>query len=47
MAADDDSARYEKWDWVADANFAVGYQKCIESPTDANDAYQWLADGSQ
>jgi hypothetical protein len=28
-----------------DAIFAIGDQKCIESPTDANDAYLWIADG--
>ncbi len=47
MAAYDDTARYDKWDRVANANLAVWYQKCIGSPTDANDAYQWLANGSQ
>ncbi len=31
---------------VADANFAVGDQKCIWSTTDANDAYRWIADCS-
>jgi len=38
---------WEGWDRVADASFAIGYQKCIRSPTDANNAYQWLANGSR
>jgi hypothetical protein len=44
-------AQLEDWDRVADANFAVGDQKCIGSPTNANNAYQcflmdsqWIAD---
>ena len=32
---------------VADADFDVSDRKCIGSPTDANDAYRWIADGSR
>jgi hypothetical protein len=32
---------------VTDANFAVGGRRRIGYSNDANDAYQWIADGSR
>jgi hypothetical protein len=46
MAADEDTARFEDWDWVlisdrvTDDNFSVGDQKFIRYPTNANNGTQ-------